>query len=74
VDHPCIAALIGRHELEVRAKLGWTDVARFAARGVPAVNLGPGDSTLAHTAEEHVHRSSIERAFAALDDLLSVGP
>jgi succinyl-diaminopimelate desuccinylase len=74
VDHPCIAALIERHRLGVRAKLGWTDVARFAERGVPAVNLGPGDSALAHTAEEHVRRDSIERAFAALDDLLAVGP
>ena len=46
----------------------------LAERGVPAINLGPGDATLAHTAEEHVHRSSIERAHAVLDDLLSVGP
>jgi succinyl-diaminopimelate desuccinylase len=74
VDHPCIEALIERHRLTVRSKLGWTDVARFAERGVPAVNLGPGDSTLAHTAEERVHRDSIERTFAALDDLLRVGP
>ena len=74
VDHPCISALIEHHHLGVRAKLGWTDVARFAERGVPAINLGPGDATLAHTAEEHVHRSSIERAHAVLDDLLSVGP
>lgn len=73
IDHPCIAALIERHGLGVRSKLGWTDVARFAERGVPAVNLGPGDSTLAHTAEERVHRESIERTHAALDDLLRVG-
>ncbi len=73
VDHPVIASMIERRGLDVTAKLGWTDVARFAERGVPAVNFGPGDPTLAHTAEERVRRDSIERSFAALDELLRDG-
>ena len=67
--HPLIAAMIDRHGLAVSAKLGWTDVARFAQRGVPAVNFGPGDPTIAHTAGEHVSRESIERTWAAIDGL-----
>lgn len=74
LDHPVLASLIDRNQLPVRAKLGWTDVARFAEHGVPAANFGPGDATLAHTADERVHRDPIERCHAALHDLLTTGP
>jgi len=73
LHHPLLAALIERHRLEVRSKLGWTDVARFAALGVAAANFGPGDPTLAHTAGEHVGRDSLERSWAVIDELVSNG-
>ncbi|MCB1014146.1 MAG: succinyl-diaminopimelate desuccinylase [Acidimicrobiales bacterium] len=73
LDHPLLAALAGRHDLEIRAKLGWTDVARFAAAGVPAVNLGPGDSTYAHRADEHVERDFLDATWFVLADLLERG-
>jgi succinyl-diaminopimelate desuccinylase len=73
LDHPLIATLVRRNHLRVEAKLGWTDVARFAELGIPAANFGPGDSTIAHTAGEFVTRGDLDSAFAALDDLVRRG-
>jgi succinyl-diaminopimelate desuccinylase len=73
LDHPLLAALIARNGLEVRAKLGWTDVARFASRGIPAANFGPGDPLLAHTADERVTRGQLDQTWAVLYDLVTTG-
>ena len=67
LTHPMVAELIGVYNLPVRPKLGWTDVARFAAHGIAACNLGPGDPTLAHTREERVDRADLEGCLAVLE-------
>ncbi|NDH98711.1 MAG: hypothetical protein EBZ17_14875, partial [Actinobacteria bacterium] len=68
-----IEALVERNGLEVRAKLGWTDVAFFAERGVPASNFGPGDATIAHTQGEYVERAWVVDTHAALLDVITNG-
>ncbi len=56
------------------AKYGWTDVSRFAARAIPAVNFGPGDPNLAHTREEHVRTDQITACTEVLRRYLTDRP
>ena len=73
LTHPLLAGLLERVGVAPTGKLGWTDVARFASRGVPAANFGPGDPKLAHHADERVERSELERAYSVLRSLVEDG-
>jgi len=66
LDSPPAAALVAAADGMVRAKFGWTDVARFAALGIPAVNYGPGDPNLAHRRDEWVSVAQIGAVTATL--------
>ncbi|MGI6796754.1 succinyl-diaminopimelate desuccinylase [Gordonia sp. PS3] len=71
--HPAAAKLVDAACGRFRAKYGWTDVSRFAALGIPAVNLGPGDPSLAHRVDERVPVEQITEVTDILRTYLTSG-
>jgi succinyl-diaminopimelate desuccinylase len=66
LDRPAAAAFVAAIGSPPSAKYGWTDVARFSALGVPAVNFGPGDPSVAHADDEHVPVAQLRACEQAL--------
>ncbi|HTP26428.1 MAG TPA: succinyl-diaminopimelate desuccinylase [Anaeromyxobacteraceae bacterium] len=69
-DHPLVRRLAERASVRIEPKQAWTDVARLAAVGVPAVNFGPGATAQAHRAGEWVEIASMVRCHHMLEAFL----
>ncbi len=68
---PLVERLRASGGLPVEPKQAWTNVADFAARGLDAVNLGPGATRYAHAVDERIEISALEQTFAVLQRFLA---
>ena len=71
LDRPAAAEFVAMSGAQPQPKYGWTDVARFSSLGVPALNFGPGDPSLAHARDENVPLEEIRACARLLQEWLA---
>ncbi|MBM4364588.1 MAG: succinyl-diaminopimelate desuccinylase [Deltaproteobacteria bacterium] len=69
-ENPLLREFLARNGNAVAAKQAWTDVARLTARGIDAVNLGPGLAAQAHQAGEYAEVALIEESYLQFERFL----
>jgi succinyl-diaminopimelate desuccinylase len=69
-EHPLVRRLLERTGAAAEPKQAWTDVARLAVHGVPAVNFGPGATAQAHQRGEWVDVAALARGYRLLQRFL----
>jgi succinyl-diaminopimelate desuccinylase len=70
IDHPMFQELRRAASAPILPKQGWTDVAQLSAAGIPAINFGPGEPSLAHKPGESVRLADLDWAYQALSSVL----
>ena len=71
LSQPAAETFLGVTNSTPRPKFGWTDVSRFTALGIPAVNYGPGEVAQAHQVTESVPIENLETVFDVLRRFLT---